>query len=70
MKFKQWICSALLVVVSVAPPWLGRKDAADAKKPAETTRSCAASACCPAATVNPIPSGRGMAMSPPCWACW
>jgi hypothetical protein len=36
-KLKQWICSSLLVVVSVAPALAGAKDATDSKAPAETT---------------------------------
>jgi len=46
MKFKQWICSALLAVVSVAPALAGPKDAADPKKPAAQ----------PATAANPNPS--------------
>ena len=52
MKFKQWICSALLAVVSVAPALAGPKDAADPKKPAETTNPAAQ----PATAANPNPS--------------
>ncbi len=47
MKWKQAICAALLVVVSVAPALAGAKDDTDAKKPAETTTN--------PATVNPAP---------------
>ncbi len=49
-KLKQWICSSLLVVVSVAPALAGAKDATDAKAPAETTANPAAQ---PAAAANP-----------------
>ncbi len=49
-KLKQWICSSLLVVVSVAPVLAGTKDAADAKAPAETTANPAAQ---PASAANP-----------------
>ena len=36
-KLKQYICSLLIVVASVAPALAGTKDATDAKAPAETT---------------------------------
>jgi hypothetical protein len=49
-KLKHWICSSLLVVVSVAPALAGTKDATDAKTPAETTANPAAQ---PAAAANP-----------------
>jgi hypothetical protein len=49
-KLKLWICSSLLVVVSVAPVLAGTKDAADSKAPAETTANPAAQ---PAAAANP-----------------
>src|SRR5271165_887445 len=62
-KFKQWICSALLAVASVAPALAGPKDAADPKKPAETTANPAPgnpasvnSAAQPASAANPNPS--------------
>ena len=57
MKFKQWICSALLAVVSVAPALAGPKDAADPKKPAETTNPASVNpAAQPATAANPNPS--------------
>lgn len=36
-KLKQWLCSSLIVVVSVAPALAGAKHATDAKAPAETS---------------------------------
>ncbi len=56
-KFKQWICSALLAAVSVAPALAGAKDAADPKKPAETANPASANpAAQPATAANPNPS--------------
>lgn len=52
MKFTQWICSILLAAVSVAPALAGAKDAADPKKPTETTNPAAAAAANP----NPSPA--------------
>ncbi len=48
-KLKHWICSSLLVVVSVAPVLAGTKDATDSKAPAETTANPVAQ---PAAAAN------------------
>src|SRR3974390_3180094 len=51
LKWKQYICSSLLVVVSAAPALAGAKDATDAKAPAETTANPAA---LPAPAANPV----------------
>src|ERR1035438_10268436 len=52
---KQWICSSLLAVVTVAPVLAGTKDAADSKTPANTAANPAAQ---PAPAANPnISSG-------------
>src|ERR1022692_3008397 len=52
---KQWICSSLLAVVTVAPVLAGTKDAADSKTPAKTAANPAAQ---PAPAANPnISSG-------------
>jgi len=56
MKFTQWICSILLAVVSVAPALAGAKDAADPKKPAETTTNPASGNPAAASAANPNPS--------------
>ena len=55
MKWKQWICSSLLAVVSVAPVLAGTKDATDAKTPAETTTGNPAAQPAPAANASPTP---------------
>jgi hypothetical protein len=54
-KLKQYICSWLIVVASVAPALAGAKDATDAKAPAETTGNptSANPAAQPAAAANP-----------------
>src|SRR5579864_1490278 len=44
MRVKEWICSSLLVVASVAPVLAGTKDTADSKAPAETAAAAAAAA--------------------------
>jgi len=57
-KLKQWICSILLAAVSVVPALAGAKDAADPKKPAETTANPASAnpASQPATAANSNPS--------------
>ncbi len=55
-KAKQWICSALLIVVSVAPALAGKKDATDSKAPAETTGVPAAQ---PATAASPSINSAG-----------
>ena len=58
LKWKQWICSSLLVIVSAAPVLAGTpaetKDAAASKTSAETTGNPAAQPA-PAANPNPTP---------------
>ncbi len=49
-KCKQWICSSLLAVVTVAPVLAGTKDASDSKTPATTAANPAAQ---PAPAANP-----------------
>src|SRR5579864_7964051 len=44
MRVKEWICSSLLVVASVAPVLAGTKDTTDSKAPAETAAAAAAAA--------------------------
>jgi len=51
-KWMTWICSSLLIVVSVAPVLAGTKDATDAKNSAETTNTAAQ----PSATPNINPT--------------
>ena len=62
----QWICSLLLVVVSVAPVFAetpaGKKDATDSKAPAETANPASANpAAQPVAAANPNPNVKNSA---------
>lgn len=54
-KLKPWICSALLIAVSITPALAAAKDASDSKQPAATTAKpdSANSAAQPAAAANP-----------------
>lgn len=54
-KLQQWICSSLLLVVSVAPVLAGAKDAADTKTPAEAATGNPAAQPAPAANASPTP---------------
>ena len=54
-KLQQWICSSLLLVVSVAPVLAGTKDATDTKTPAETATGNPAAQPAPAANASPTP---------------
>lgn len=54
-KLKQWICSSLLLVVSVAPVLAGAKDATDTKTPPEAATGNPAAQPAPAANASPTP---------------
>lgn len=54
-KLKQWICSSLLLVVSVAPVLAGAKDTTDTKTPAEAATGNPAAQPAPAANASPTP---------------
>jgi hypothetical protein len=53
VKWKQWICNSLVILISVAPSLAGAKDAAEAKDSAVTTTAPAGSAAGP----NLVPAG-------------
>lgn len=54
-KLQQWICSSLLLVVSVAPVLAGAKDTTDTKTPAEAATGNPAAQPAPAANASPTP---------------
>jgi hypothetical protein len=54
-KLQQWICSSLLLVVSVAPVLAGAKDATDTKTPPEAATGNPAAQPAPAANASPTP---------------
>ncbi len=56
MPLSQWICSALLAAVSVAPVLAGTKDAADAKATPEATATANPAAQPAPAAANPTPT--------------
>jgi hypothetical protein len=54
-KLQQWICSSLLLVVSVAPVLAGAKDTTDTKTPPEAATGNPAAQPAPAANASPTP---------------